>query len=112
MAMPRSEIGDAQQLLSELERWVKMETPTTEPARVNALMDVAEADLTQSGARLTRIPGREGYGDTLVARVNERSGVKPILVAGHLDTVWSWERLIPCRSGSMASAPMAPAFST
>jgi glutamate carboxypeptidase len=89
MAMPRTEIGDAQQLLSELEHWVKIETPTTEPARVNALMDVAEADLTQSGARLTRMPGRDGYGDILIARVNERPGVKPILVAGHLDTVWS-----------------------
>jgi glutamate carboxypeptidase len=87
--MPRTEIGDAQQLLSELERWVKMETPTTEPARVNALMDVAAADLTQSGARIARIPGRDGYGDTLIARVNERPGVKPIVVAGHLDTVWS-----------------------
>jgi len=87
--MPRTEIGNAQQLLGELETWVNLETPTTDATRVNALMDVAEAGLAGAGAALTRIPGRDGYGDNLIARVNERPGVKPIFVVGHLDTVWS-----------------------
>ena len=87
--MPRAEIGNAQTVLGELRGWVEIETPTTEPARVNALMDVAARDLAEAGAALTRIPGRDGYGDNLIARVNERPGVKPIFVAGHLDTVWS-----------------------
>jgi len=38
-------------------------------------------------ASLTRIPGRDGYGDNLIARTPGEG--KPVLVAGHLDTVWS-----------------------
>src|SRR4051812_3864977 len=59
-------------------------------------MDLAEAELTRAGAVMTRIPGRDGYGDTLIARTAADSqrgspsgDEKPVLVAGHLDTVWS-----------------------
>jgi glutamate carboxypeptidase len=86
--MPQSEIGASQQLLDELAQWVRLETPTTDAARVNALMDVAMARLAEAGATITRIAGRDGYGDHVIARVNEKPGVKPILIAGHLDTVW------------------------
>lgn len=85
--MPQTQIGSSEDLLAELAGWVRMETPTTDPAAVNGLMDRAEAGLAQAGAAITRIPGRCGYGDNLVART-PGSG-KPILVAGHLDTVWS-----------------------
>jgi glutamate carboxypeptidase len=95
--MPRTEIGDQQMLLSELERWVTMETPTTDAARVNALMDFVVGGLAEAGVSLSRIPGRDGYGDNLVARVDPRSAVKPILAVGHLDTVWS--------TGTLAKMP-------
>ena len=95
--MPRTKIGDPQTLLGELERWVVIETPTSDAARVNALMDLAAGGLAEAGVALTRIPGRDGYGDNLVARINERPGVKPILVVGHLDTVWS--------TGTLAKMP-------
>ena len=95
--MPRAEIGNAQHLLDELRGWVEIETPTTEAVRVNVLMDVAARELAKAGAALTRIPGRDGFGDNLIARVNERPGVKPIFVAGHLDTVWS--------AGTLADMP-------
>jgi glutamate carboxypeptidase len=95
--MPRTVIGDPQTLLSELERWVAMETPTTDAARVNALMDFVGSGLAEAGVSLTRIPGRDGYGDNLIVRVDPRSGVKPILVVGHLDTVWS--------TGALAKMP-------
>jgi glutamate carboxypeptidase len=85
--MPSTEVGTSEDLLAELSHWVRMETPTTDPVAVNRLMDVAEAELTQAGAAMTRIPGRDGFGDNLIARTQ---GVgEPILVAGHLDTVWS-----------------------
>jgi hypothetical protein len=64
-----------------------METPTTDPASVNRLMDLAEGELARAGAALTRIPGRDGFGDNLIARTPGEG--KPVLVAGHLDTVWS-----------------------
>jgi glutamate carboxypeptidase len=85
--MPSTQIASADALLDELAGWVKMETPTTDAAAVNRLMDVAQRDLADAGAVITRIPGRDGYGDTLVASTAGEG--KPILMAGHLDTVWS-----------------------
>jgi glutamate carboxypeptidase len=38
---------------------------------------------------ITRIPGRDGFGDNLIARTRAGSADRPIVVAGHLDTVWS-----------------------
>ena len=85
--MPQTEVGSSEDLLTELATWVGMETPTTDPTAVNRLMGVAEAELARAGADLTRIPGRAGYGDNLIARTPGAG--KPVLVAGHLDTVWS-----------------------
>ena len=73
----------------ELAGWVRQETPTTDAAAVNGLMDTAHGELSRAGAAITRIPGRDGYGDNLVARTPGPPGTKPVLVAGHLDTVWS-----------------------
>ena len=85
--MPQTQIGTSEDLLAELAGWVRTETPTTDAAAVNRLMDRAEADLTEVGAGITRIPGRDGFGDNLVARTPGTG--KPIMIAGHLDTVWS-----------------------
>ena len=87
--MPRTEVGRSEDLLAELASWVRIETPTTDPVAVNSLMDVAEAELARVGAVLTRIPGRGGYGDNLIARTPAAGDAAPVLVAGHLDTVWS-----------------------
>jgi glutamate carboxypeptidase len=87
--MPATEVGTSEDLLAELSAWVTMETPTTDAAAVNRLMDLAEAELTRAGAVITRIPGRDGFGDNLIARTQAATGEKPVLVAGHLDTVWS-----------------------
>jgi glutamate carboxypeptidase len=90
--MPQTDVGRSEDLLAELAGWVTLETPTTDAAAVNRLMDVAERELSQAGAELTRIPGRNGFGDNLIARTpqGKLSGDgKPVLVAGHLDTVWS-----------------------
>lgn len=85
--MPQTDVGRSEDLLAELSTWVKLETPTTDPAAVNRLMDVAEGDLARAGAQITRIPGRGGFGDNLIARTAGQG--QPILVAGHMDTVWS-----------------------
>jgi glutamate carboxypeptidase len=85
--MPATDVGNSEDLLAELSDWVKMETPTTDGIAVNRLMDVAERAMTRAGAAMTRVPGRDGYGDNLIARTPGEG--KPVLVAGHLDTVWS-----------------------
>jgi glutamate carboxypeptidase len=105
-AMPRTDVGRSEDLLTELSDWVRIETPTTDPEAVNRLMDVAEADLYRAGAALTRISGRDGFGDALIARTPGDGA--PILVAGHLDTVWSHGTLdtMPFRmNGEKAHGP-------
>ncbi|WP_338665760.1 M20 family metallopeptidase [Pararoseomonas sp. SCSIO 73927] len=89
--MPATRIGTSEDLLEELRGWVLQETPTTDPAAVNALVDRAEAALREAGAVVERIPGRNGYGDTLVARTPAspaHGNRRPVLISGHLDTVW------------------------
>jgi glutamate carboxypeptidase len=85
--MPHTDVGTSERLLEELSGWVKLETPTTDPLAVNRLMDMAETQLAGAGAATTRIAGRDGFGDNLIARTPGNG--KPVLVAGHLDTVWS-----------------------
>ncbi|MBO0710648.1 MAG: M20 family metallopeptidase [Acetobacteraceae bacterium] len=104
--MPQTEVGRSEDLLDELAGWVKLETPTTDAPSVNRLMDVAEAELGRAGAALTRIPGRDGFGDNLIARTQGHG--KPILLAGHLDTVWGLGTIetMPYRvDGSRAHGP-------
>jgi glutamate carboxypeptidase len=84
--MPQTEIGSSERLLEELKGWVLEETPTTDPAAVNRLADRAQAELAAVGACLTRLPGCGGFGDTLIARTPGTGA--PIVIAGHLDTVW------------------------
>lgn len=109
--MPGAVVGSSEDLLAELAHWVRLETPTTDAAAVNCLMDVAERELAQAGAELTRIPGSNGFGDSLVARaagLGRTRGRKPILIAGHLDTVWPHGSLakMPYRvSGERAHGP-------
>lgn len=85
--MPATDPGPAQAMLEGLQAWVLHETPTTDPAAVNGLMDLAQAGLEQAGATPRRIAGRDGFGDMLLARIGPQTG-KGILLAGHLDTVW------------------------
>jgi glutamate carboxypeptidase len=66
---------------------VRMETPTTDAAAVSRLVDVAAAGLGEAGAVIRRTPGRDGFGDALLART-PGGEKKPVLLLGHLDTVW------------------------
>lgn len=66
--MPTTDVGTSEDLLTELSGWVKMETPTPDGAAVNRLMDVVQGELVRAGAAITRIPGRDGYGDNMIAR--------------------------------------------
>ena len=85
--MIHTDVGTSEDLLRELSAWVRMETPTDDAHAVNRLMDVAEGELSRAGAAIQRIPGRQGYGDNLIAKTPGEG--QPILIAGHLDTVWS-----------------------
>jgi glutamate carboxypeptidase len=79
---------DAERMLTGLEPWVRLESPTFDAAAVNRMMDLAAHDLAVAGAMVARIPGRMGLGDCLRARFPHQLGDAPgVLVLGHFDTV-------------------------
>jgi glutamate carboxypeptidase len=84
--MPVTDIGTSERLLDELKGWVLRETPTTDAGAVNGLLGLAEAGLREAGGVVERLPGRDGFGDTIICRTPGEGA--PVLVAGHLDTVW------------------------
>lgn len=90
--MPAAHTGTSEDLLDELSTWVKIETPTHDAARVNSLIDLVQHGLADAGAIIERIPGRDGFGDNLIATAVTKTcrdpAARPILVLCHLDTVW------------------------
>lgn len=82
------DIGSIERFLTGLNEWVAIESPTSDAAAVNRLMDRVSADCAAIGARVERIPGRDGRGDHLVVRSPwGEPGQKGILLLAHLDTV-------------------------
>jgi glutamate carboxypeptidase len=78
---------DAEEILTGVLRWVEVETPSHDGKAVNRLVDQVEQAMAVLGAKITRTPGRDGFGDILRART-PWGGDKPgILVLSHLDTV-------------------------
>jgi glutamate carboxypeptidase len=65
---------------------VEDETPTTDAAAVNRLMDRCDAELRAVGGAVERLPGATASADTLICRTPGEGA--PVVVAGHLDTVW------------------------
>src|SRR5689334_14940150 len=71
--------------LSLLQRIVAFESPSSEKAAVDRLVDFLSDELERRGAEVERI-AQQQYGDLLIARIG--SGANPLLVMTHIDTVW------------------------
>ena len=78
---------DEAEILAGIETWVRLESPTFAPERVNAMMDLASAELARVGAVIRRVPGTDGYGDVVIAEIAGQCAGPGNLVLGHLDTV-------------------------
>lgn len=78
---------DAQEILAGILRWVEVETPSHDGKAVNRLVDRVEQAMAVLGAKMTRTPGRDGFGDILKARTPWGGDGPGILVLSHLDTV-------------------------
>ena len=78
---------DAESMLARLRPWVECESPTWDAAAVNRMMALAARDLAVMGARVETIPGREGFGDCVRARLPHANAGPGILILGHFDTV-------------------------
>src|SRR5262245_23201883 len=74
-------------LLAELIEWVKIESPTYEPAAVNRMQSFIAARIGGLGFQVERLPGREGLGDILCCRRPGRTEEAGLLLIAHADTV-------------------------
>ncbi len=82
-------------MLAQLRAWVEIETPSGEPARVAALADDVVRAFEAEGCRATR------YADAVQLDAGPLPGARPpLLVLGHLDTVYP--------AGTLARTPFRP----
>ncbi len=73
---------------NSLRELVQQESPSEDRPAVNAAMALLERWAREQGARVKRHRQRE-FGDVLELRFGPpRSSRKPVLLLGHLDTVW------------------------
>ncbi len=75
------------ELLEGIRTWVEIESQTPHVEGVNAVMDLVEAGYSSAGAKVSRIAGRDGYGDHLSISAPWGGEGPGILVLCHLDTV-------------------------
>lgn len=74
--------------LKRLEELVRVESPSEDPAGVNAAQELTAGWAAELGGRVRRHRQKD-YGDIYELRFGpSRSNRKPILLLGHLDTVW------------------------
>ncbi len=81
---------DTKKILSTLQDWVEVESPTFDRDAVNRMMDLCSNFLAEMGGRLERVPGKQNLGDCLRATFNETPenlNSPGILLMGHMDTV-------------------------
>jgi glutamate carboxypeptidase len=100
---------DTDEMLEGLRPWIETESPTFDASAVNRMMDLVQFDLAALGARVERIPGRMGLGDSLRATMpHPRAGEGGILLLGHMDTVHpvgTLEKLPFRREGDLCYGP-------
>lgn len=92
--------------MAMLKSIVEFESPTSEKAAIDKLVDYLQDQIEQRGGRVERL-AQDEYGDLLVARFGSGEG-KPLLVMTHIDTVWpigTIERLPWRIEGNKAHGP-------
>ncbi len=78
---------DPAEILTDIKQWAGIESPSKDGVAVNRVVDVAEAAMAALGMRIRRRPGRDGFGDCVVARSSWGGDGPGILIMAHLDTV-------------------------
>jgi glutamate carboxypeptidase len=89
--------------LDLIRQLVRAESPSDDKAAVDACVALAAGQATALGGRV-KLHRQRGFGDVLEARFGRKAkagSAKPVLVLGHLDTVWPLGTLktMPCRLG-------------
>ena len=59
---------DVSSMISGIQRWVEAESPTSDTAAVNRMIDLVQADVADLPVVIERVPGRNGFADNLIVR--------------------------------------------
>ena len=81
---------ETKKILSTLQEWVEVESPTFDKEAVNRMMDLCSNFLAEMGGKIERLPGKKNLGDCVRAAFNETPeniNSPGILIMGHMDTV-------------------------
>lgn len=78
---------DPAEILADIKTWAAIESPSKDGVAVNRVVDVAESAMTGLGMQIQRRPGRDGFGDCVVARSPWGGDGPGVLIMAHLDTV-------------------------
>jgi glutamate carboxypeptidase len=78
---------DRPQMLERISQLVRVESPTEDWAAVNRCVSLVEGWIKASGGKSQRRK-QKSAGDLLVGRFGPQSRSKPLMLLGHLDTVW------------------------
>lgn len=79
-----SQAIEIESVVAGISRWVEIESPTSERAAVNRMLDQVAGEFAGLPVSVDRLPGRDGYADILRVR---SSGGGGILILSHVDTV-------------------------
>src|SRR5690242_11442480 len=52
---------DVAGMIAGIQRWVETESPTSDKAAVNRMIDVVQADVANLPVTIERVPGRDGF---------------------------------------------------
>ena len=78
---------DVPSMISGIQRWVEAESPTSDTAAVNRMIDVVHADVADLPVAVERVPGRDGFADNLIVRNQAAGEGTGIVILSHIDTV-------------------------
>ena len=85
--MSKHESIDLGSMISGIQRWVEAESPTSDTAAVNRMIDVVHADVADLPVAVERVPGRDGFADNLIVRNQAAGEGTGIVILSHIDTV-------------------------
>lgn len=81
---------DPDPLIAGILAWVEVETPSDRPDRIDALLDLVEADFAGLPVERTRLPASDTRGGQLLLRYAPPGCTgAPLVAMGHVDTVWA-----------------------
>ena len=78
---------DVAAMIGGIRRWVETESPTSDTAAVNRMIDQVQSDVAGLPVKVERVRGTNGFGDNLIVRNDAAGDGAGILLLSHIDTV-------------------------